>query len=557
MSFNTVTSSFKVARRRKSPLAETVQVGVLAGFAAIGFALIGAYVAMDKRHVVEDTLTLSQIAYALMAIAAGYVAGRDTQGRPSGSRVVLHGALAGFAGGLCVSALLLLMTSVNLRSTLVAASPMLTKALSLGAPLGSLQALAQLPVLGALLGVIGGVFATLPGRPRRALTYGFGVVLIVGLFRDVFVSVLDNLPDLNGPETEVFGSGGLNRVPALALLLAGALFCLLRDRWNAQIDPARRARSSKVGLAVLLVGVLILPLVTNDFVAQVAMLVALYMLMGMGLNIELGLAGLVDLGFVAFFAVGAYTVALMCSSGPLALVDVSFWVALPVAVVLAAGAGMLFGLPVLRVRGDYLAMATLGLGEIIRVLVLSDALAPYLGGSQGIIEIDHPRIFGVSLQSPAALYYLALALAGVVAFISWRLQHARIGRAWLAMREDEDVAQALGIDPVASKLLAYTIGAAFAGAAGAVFAALVGSVYPHSFQLLVSINVLAILVIGGLGSLPGVLVGAIVLIGLPELLREFGEFRYLFYGIALVAMMHVRAEGLWPATTGTKESAHA
>lgn len=138
MSFNAVTSSFKVARRRKSPLAETLQVGALAGLAAIGFALIGAYVAMDKRHVVEDTLTLSQIAYALMAVAAGYVAGRDTQGRPSGTRVVLHGALAGFTAGLCVSALMLLMASVNLRGTLVAASPMLIKALSLGAPNASL-----------------------------------------------------------------------------------------------------------------------------------------------------------------------------------------------------------------------------------------------------------------------------------------------------------------------------------------------------------------------------------------------------------------------------------
>ncbi len=456
-----------------------------------------------------------------------------------------------------MSALVLLTASFNLRTTLVAASPMLVKALSLGAPNASPQALAQLPALGAILGVIGGLLAALPGRWRRALTNGFAVVLIAGLFRDVFVSMLDNVPDLNGPETEVFGSAGLNPGAALVLFVARGGALPAAGSVEGRAAAAGRARASKGGLVLLLIGVLILPLVTNDFVAQVAMLVALYMLMGMGLNIELGLAGLVDLGFVAFFAVGAYTVALLCSSGPLAIADVSFWVALPVAVVLAAGAGMLFGLPVLRVRGDYLAMATLGLGEIIRVLVLSDALSPYLGGSQGIIEIDHPRLFGFSLQSPAALYYLALALAGVVAFISWRLQHARIGRAWLAMREDEDVAQALGIDPVASKLLAYTIGAAFAGAAGAVFAALVGSVYPHSFQLLVSINVLAILVIGGLGSLPGVLVGAIVLIGLPELLREFGEFRYLFYGIALVAMMHVRAEGLWPATARAKEGAHA
>lgn len=555
MSFEVVTSSFRVARRRRSAPAEALRVGGLAGLAAVAFALIGAYVAMDKRHVIEDALTLSQLFYVLIALAAGLVAGRDAGGPAAPARATPCGALAGAVAGLCVAFLLLLIASFNLRTTLVAASPMLVKALSLGAPNASLQAYAQLVGLGALMGGAGGVLAALPARLRKAILNGLAAVLIAGLFRDVFTSVLDNLPDLTGPEAEVFGSAGINPGAALVLFAVVAALSLLRYRLKERTAGVP-GRTSRVGLVLLLIGLLVLPLVTNDFVAQVAMLVALYMLMGMGLNIELGLAGLVDLGFVAFFAVGAYTVALLCSSGPLAIADVSFWVALPVAILLAAGAGMLFGLPVLRVRGDYLAMATLGLGEIIRVLVLSDALSPYLGGSQGIIEIRHPSIFGTPLNSPASLYYLALALTGVVAFISWRLQHARIGRAWLAMREDEDVAQALGIDPVASKLLAYTIGAAFAGAAGAVFAALIGSVYPHSFQLLVSINVLAILVIGGLGSLPGVLVGAIVLIGLPELLREFGEFRYLFYGLALVAMMHIRAEGLWPATHA-KEASHA
>ncbi|MBS7540059.1 branched-chain amino acid ABC transporter permease [Ancylobacter lacus] len=558
MSFNTVTSSFKVTRRRRAPLAEAARVGLIAGAALVAFALIGAYAAMDKRHVVEDLLTLSQIACGLMVFAAGYATARD--GRSGPAAALLHGLVAGAVAGACLALLVWLTVSVNLRATLVAASPALARALSLGAPVASTQALAQLPVLGALLAGLGAAVGLLPPAGRHAMTTGLGVVLVAGLFRDVFASMLDNLPDFTGPEIELFGPSGLNPGAAPVLFAAGAAFSLLRRRLTRRAGVPRSG-ASRLGSALLVAGVLVLPLVTNDFVAQVAMLVALYMLMGMGLNIELGLAGLVDLGFVAFFAVGAYTVALMCSSGPLAVADVSFWLALPVAIVLAACAGLLFGLPVLRVRGDYLAMATLGLGEIIRVLVLSDALGPYLGGSQGIIEIRHPSLFGLELKSPASLYYLALALAAVVAFVSWRLQHAKIGRAWLAMREDEDVAQALGIDPVASKLLAYTIGAAFAGAAGAVFAALIGSVYPHSFQLLVSINVLAILVIGGLGSLPGVLVGAIVLIGLPELLREFGEFRYLFYGIALVAMMHVRAEGLWPAAHAREnvqpENAHA
>ncbi|MFK8250627.1 ABC transporter permease subunit [Ancylobacter terrae] len=553
MSFNTVTSSFKVTRRRAGPLMEAARLGLIAGGALIAFALIGAYLAMDKREVIEGAITLSQLACALIVFAAGHAAARDA--RSSLAAALGHGLVAGLIAGACLSLLVWLIATVNLRATLVAASPMLARALSLGAPVASAQALAQLPLLGAAGALAGALIGRLPAGAGRAALTGLGVVLVAGLFRDVFASMLEHLPDVSGPDYEVFGAAGLNPGAAVGLFFLVAALALVRDRLVAR-RRVPRSGISRPGLALLLAGVILLPLVTNDFVAQVAMLVALYMLMGMGLNIELGLAGLVDLGFVAFFAVGAYTVALLCSSGPLAVADVSFWVALPVAIVLAALAGMLFGLPVLRVRGDYLAMATLGLGEIIRVLVLSDWLAPHLGGSQGIIEIDHPRLFGYELKTPAALYYLALALAGVVAFVSLRLQNARIGRAWLAIREDEDVAQALGIDPVASKLLAYTIGAAFAGAAGAVFAALIGSVYPHSFQLLVSINVLAILVIGGLGSLPGVLVGAIVLIGLPELLREFGEFRYLFYGIALVAMMHVRAEGLWPAAYA-KEGTHA
>jgi len=556
MAFDVVTSSYRVARRRRGPLAEALRIGGFAGLAAVAFALVGAYVAMDKRYVVEDALTLAEIVAMAIAVAAGAFGARAATASASlttGAQRVGYGALAGLTAGGSLAALILLVATVNLRSHLVAASPMLVKALSFGLPPAS--AILLLAGLGALLGAAGGLVSALPRPARRAVVGGVGAVLAAGLFRDVFASMLGNLPfGLDDLEGVVFGLGGIRLWPAVALFAAAAAVSLVRDRRRQAAAGAPRRH--RLGLAILLVAVAVLPLVTNDFVAQVAMLVALYMLMGMGLNIELGLAGLVDLGFVAFFAVGAYTVALLCSHGPLAVADVSFWVALPVAVVLAAGAGLVFGLPVLRVRGDYLAMATLGLGEIVRVLVLSDALAPALGGSQGIIEIDRPRIAGFVLNTPVELYYLALALAAVVAFISWRLQHARIGRAWRAIRADEDVAQALGIDPVAAKLLAYTVGAAFAGAAGAVFAALVGSVYPHSFQLIVSINVLAILVIGGLGSLPGVLVGALVLIGLPEMLREFGEFRYLFYGLALVVMMHVRAEGLWPAAA-TREDAHA
>ncbi|MGH2396002.1 MAG: branched-chain amino acid ABC transporter permease, partial [bacterium] len=286
---------------------------------------------------------------------------------------------------------------------------------------------------------------------------------------------------------------------------------------------------------------------------QVLVVVGLYTLMGLGLNLEVGLAGLLDLGFVAFFAIGAYTVGLLISEGPLGIAHWSFWAAVPVAVVFTLIAGVIFGLPILGIRGDYLAIATLGFGEITRLLVASDFLRSWLGGSQGMLEIPKPVIAGFELSGPEHLFYLTLASSALVVYVAWRLQHSRLGRAWMAIREDEDVAQALGVNLVAVKLLAYGLGAAFAGVAGAIFAVMVGSVFPHSFQLLISINVLALIIVGGIGSNPGVVVGALALVGLPELLREVGEFRFLVYGAVLVAMMLLRPEGLWPAAAIRRE----
>jgi branched-chain amino acid transport system permease protein len=303
-----------------------------------------------------------------------------------------------------------------------------------------------------------------------------------------------------------------------------------------------------------LVLVLALPALTNDFVAQVMMLVGLYTLMGLGLNIELGLAGLVDLGFVAFFAVGAYAVALLTADPTGAGGHLGFFAALPFSIAGAAIAGFLFGLPVLKVRGDYLAIATLGLGEIIRVLVLSDMLKPRLGGAQGIVNIPKPALFGLVLNSPTRLFYMTACMAAVAGVIAWRLQHSGLGRRWLAVREDEDVAQALGINLVGVKLSAYTMGAGFAGLAGGIFAGMVGSVFPQSFQLLVSVNVLAILVVGGIGSLPGVIIGAAALIGAPEVLRDLGEYRYLIYGIVVIAIVRLKPEGLSPKAIRHREA---
>ncbi len=232
------------------------------------------------------------------------------------------------------------------------------------------------------------------------------------------------------------------------------------------------------------------PVVAGSYIGQVMMLVGLYILMGMGLNLEVGLAGLLDLGFVAFFAVGAYATAHPDSRQSArarqlyGAAEPFVWAAMPIAVIASVVVGVLFGIPVLGVRGDYLAVATMGLGEIVRVVVQSDMAAPLLGGAQGILQIPKPRIGGFELSDPVELFYLTLAASAVAAYFAWRLENSRLGRAWMAVRDDEDVAQALGINLVKVKLLAYGLGAAFAGLAGSIFAVMLTSVYPSSFQLL-------------------------------------------------------------------------
>ena len=261
------------------------------------------------------------------------------------------------------------------------------------------------------------------------------------------------------------------------------------------------------------------------------------MLAGLGLNITLGFAGLLDLGFVAFFAVGAYTVGLLTSTAEYGIAQWSFWAAVPFAVILAALFGAFLGLPILGIRGDYLAIATLGFGEIIRILAGSDLLKPILGGPRGIVNI--PKPFDVPpdhwLAGPNQIYYIALACAAVIAFVAWRLRGSRLGRAWIAIREDEDVAEALGDQPDPDQAARVHAGRRVRRPRRRDLRVLIGSIFPSSIQLNVSINVVAIIIVGGMGSIPGVVAGAIFLIGLPELFREFSEYRYLFYGVALIA----------------------
>jgi branched-chain amino acid transport system permease protein len=232
----------------------------------------------------------------------------------------------------------------------------------------------------------------------------------------------------------------------------------------------------------------------------------------------------------------------------------TFWQAWPFSILVAGLAGVLLGIPVLRLRGDYLAIVTLGFGEIIRLIALSNEFKPLFGAAQGISNIPGPVIdltainasWHFELGNALNIYYVIFASVIVVAFIAIRLAGTRLGRAWRSMRADEDVAQAMGINLVRTKLLAFAIGAAFAGLGGAIFGSWLKGIFPNSFTLDVSINVLSLIIIGGLGSIPGVVLGALILIGLPEVLRELQDYRLLAFGILLVVTMVAKPEGLIP-----------
>jgi branched-chain amino acid transport system permease protein len=278
----------------------------------------------------------------------------------------------------------------------------------------------------------------------------------------------------SGNGLSIGGAVGLFCVAAAATAFWSANRLAVQERVH-RMEPGPK-RNLKLAALVLAAGLLlILPHALGLFLSEVLTIVGLYVLLGLGLNIVVGYAGLLDLGYVAFFAIGAYTMAIL-TSPELGFFSLSFWGALPFAIFMGVISGVILGIPVLKMRGDYLAIATLGFGEIIRILVLSDFLRPWLGGAQGIGKIPKASIFGFEFAGPPQIYYLILAGCFLVAFISYRLRDSRLGRAWMAVREDEDVAQALGVNLVSTKLLAFATGAAFSALSGAIFASKLSSV---------------------------------------------------------------------------------
>lgn len=268
----------------------------------------------------------------------------------------------------------------------------------------------------------------------------------------------------------------------------------------------------------------------------------LYIILGLGLLVHVGLAGMFDLGFAAFYAIGAYTCAFLAS--PHFDLHLPFLAVILIAGALAALIGTLICIPVLKLRGDYLGIVTLGFGEIVRMLLMN--LTDITNGSQGIIQIDKPTIFGINFNNSTYFYYFIFALIALLLFLLNRIIHSRTGRAWLAMREDEDVAQMSGIDTSKYKLLAFAIGAFIGGLGGAIFASWQGSIFPDNFNMNVSINILCVIILGGLGNHFGVILGAMALIALPDILRGFSDYRMIIFGLLLIIMMILRPQGFLP-----------
>lgn len=540
---------------------DAVKFGAIGGVLVLFVSLVGMVQAFDGRFIISETLTLGQLLLFLPPLIVGYISATraGAQRRVPG---ILFGAVAGLVTGGMLAVLLFLGNAINLRAMFINASPELFEILMFGRD-SLAAALAMLVIGGGVLGVLGAIIRLLPSSFRSAVIMGVSVVIIMGILqellkitfgaRDWYISISEFL----------YEQKGLSWAGAIVTFLLGVAYSLWRTysagrpkKTVARPVSQERQRYVQIGSFVLgAILLLILPQFVGPYPSEILNTVGIYVIMGLGLNIVVGYAGLLDLGYVAFFAIGAYVVGVLTSTGSLATVMWSWWLAVPFAVLTALIAGVLLGIPVLKMRGDYLAIVTLGFGEIIRVVAISNWLKPYIGGAQGILQIPKPQIGEFVFDSPERIFYLVAIGIGIVAFIALRLRDARVGRAWKALREDEDVAQAMGINLVNTKLLAFATGAAFAGLSGAIFATKLGSIFPQSFNLIVSINVLSLIIVGGIGSIPGVFVGAFMLVGLPELLREFADYRMLMYGALLVIMMLVKPEGFIPEKTHKAELA--
>lgn len=555
-------------------LRRALRVGLITGIVLVYLAAVGMIEKFNTRNLVSDSLTLGRLMLTLPFFLAGYVLTRPRirRGeweRPAAGQGVAAGLAAGAVAAGVTAASLGIVHAIGqgaVRGIFVAVTPGLLSIVEFGQELG-IGALILI-VAGGLLGGAGAAFRLLPRIVRHPLAVGVLVTLGAGLLQRIVPTVFREV----GVSPSWLYSAVFGGLTASGAVIVFVVTVAVAFMWVARGTRVRRGieelpRTGRravqlLGLAALLAVLGFLPQLIGPVLSQILGTVGIFLLMGLGLNIVVGYAGLLDLGYVAFFAAGAYITALLTGGRVVTALgeavespnlELSFYAALPLVILAAAVVGLLIGAPVLRLRGDYLAIVTLGFGEIARVLVTSDWLRGTLGGAQGLRDIPAAPIGGVGFRDPQNFYYLVLVLVLIAIFVSRRLADSRIGRAWNAMREDEPTAEAMGISTIKYKLLAFAMGGAVGCLSGALFAVQIGSLSPVSFNILVSIAALAIIILGGMGSIPGVVVGALVLIGLPGLLSEFEEFRLLIYGAVLIAIMILRPQGLIPNVRRLRE----
>ncbi len=549
------------------------RMGSVAAFGQVFIALSNMPVRLDERLIVKPVLSLGYLVLLILPFAAGYRQGHQIKREnmpvcAPGPNEVVGGFLCGLITGGGLSLLAVLVTHFDLREPLVNWSPVLLDLLSFSNEMWF--AVVIWLAIGAGMGAAGGVLRLLGPKSHRVVVTMALAVAGAAVLESLVVDVAEGLGLEPLTDRLYAPRGGVAWPSALGLAAVSGLLAVLgRGRFrqarvrHAQMEGAQRTRAN-LGLIIATAAVLIvLPLFAGKLTNELLANVGLFVLLALGLNVVVGLAGILDLGYVAFFAVGSYTAAVLtAATSPKIAPEMPWLVALIVVVIITGLVGLFIGAPVIRMRGDYLAIVTLGFGEIIRLLFLSDWLSGWFGGSQGITKIPGAGIFGITEVSgtdPRRVFYLVLAFCVVAIYISWRLERSRLGRAWMAVREDETVAEAMGINTVNVKLLAFVVGAVLGSFSGAIFAAKVGSVFPASFLILVSIVILVVVIFGGMGNIIGVIAGSAVLIGVlggpkqPGLLAEFSEFKLLIYGALLIWMMLARPEGLIPSVRRTRE----
>lgn len=551
------------------------KAGVIGGAVLVYLAVVGMLVKFDELRLVGSQVTLGRVLLVLPPFAAAFLAVRP---RVVGGRVEQPGpraaiAIGALAGGLtgAVGALGLLLADAigidRVRSIFVAVSPALVEMMSFGRGLGA--GAVVLVLGGAGLGAVGGIWRRVRHGLRRPAEVGLLAVFVLGMLQRIVPFMLDELR-LERDWLYSRITRGLTWVGAAVVLVvasAAAAYWLDRRERRGRVAPAEGRPDVRGVRRVVLAAVVVaffaaLPQLAGSIVSEIMGTVGVFLLLALGLNIVTGYAGMLHLGFSAFFLLGAYSIALLTGANlvtafglvaPRFSAHLDFYAALVLVLLIGAGIGALLAAPVLRLRGDYLAIVTLAFAQIAVILATSSWLQPITGGPQGLRDVTKAPLFGIGFRSAEHFYYLALVACVLAVYVSWRLAWSRTGRAWNAMREDEQVAEAMGVSTGRYKMIGFAIGGAIGAMGGALFAVKVGTVQPGSFEIIQSITILSVVILGGLGSVPGVVLGALVLLGLPGLLSQLEEYRFLIYGAALVAIMILRPQGLIPNVRRMRE----